>query len=165
MSSYEQTLADIQSAAGTVQPGSPEEKRGLDAFAELFADFSEANIRERLRDTYADSVYFNDTVKEIRTADQLLPYLVDSASAVEHCSVAIRDVAHHDGNYYVRWMMEIRFKSFKRGETTRSVGISHLRFAEDGKIVLHQDFWDSAGGLYEHIPVLGFMIRRIKARM
>ena len=59
--------------------------------------------------------------------------------------------------------MEIRFKRFRKGELTRSIGMSHLRVGADGRILLHQDYWDSASGLFEHVPVLGYGIRKIKA--
>ena len=43
--------------------------------------------------------------------------------------------------------------------------MSHIRFGADGKVVLHQDFWDSSGGLFEHVPGLGWMLRKAKARL
>ena len=63
------------------------------------------------------------------------------------------------------WTMNVRFKKFKKGETVRSIGMSHIRFNSAGQVVLHQDYWDSGGSLFEHIPVVGWLIRRIKARL
>ena len=51
------------------------------------------------------------------------------------------------------------------GETVRSIGMSHIRFNSAGLVILHQDYWDSGGNLFEHIPVVGWLIRRIKARL
>jgi hypothetical protein len=48
--------------------------------------------------------------------------------------------------------------------TSNTVGVTHLRFDEAGRIILHQDFWDSAEGLYRHIPVLGSLIGVIRGR-
>ena len=59
----------------------------------------------------------------------------------------------------------IRFKRLAGGEDTRSVGMTHVRFDSAGKVVLHQDFWDSTGGFFEHVPVLGWMLRRVKNRL
>ncbi len=61
--------------------------------------------------------------------------------------------------------MDIRFKNYNQGRIARSVGISHLRFDTEGKIILHKDFWDAAGGLYEYLPVLGGVMRWIKSRL
>jgi hypothetical protein len=164
-SSYLETLKAIQSNGTGVDPGSREEANGLKRFTNLFSELSPERIRERVRDVYADDVYFNDTLKEIRGIDALEGYLVESAEAVESCTVDVEDVASHDGNYYVRWIMDIRFKRFAQGKTTRSIGVSHLRFDARGKIVLHQDYWDAASGLFEHVPLIGYGIRKIKARV
>jgi O-antigen ligase len=32
-------------------------------------------------------------------------------------------------------------------------------------VALHQDFWDAAGALFEHVPILGFGIRKLKQRL
>ena len=61
--------------------------------------------------------------------------------------------------------MDLVFKKIARGEQTTTVGMSHIRFNAKGQVVLHQDFWDSASGLYEHIPVLGSLIRGVKNRL
>lgn len=53
----------------------------------------------------------------------------------------------------------------KRGQTQSSTGISHLRFERDGHVVMRHDYWDSADGLYEKVPLLGWAIKTIKARL
>ena len=58
----------------------------------------------------------------------------------------------------------IRFRKFARGQETWSVGISHLRFGSDGRVVYHQDYWSAADGVYQHIPILGGLIRAIRKR-
>ena len=41
----------------------------------------------------------------------------------------------------------------------------HLRFNDAGQVVLHQDFWDSSQGFFEHVPILGAMIRWVRNRL
>ena len=137
----------------------------LGRFADFFADLSPENVRERIASTYAESLYFNDTLKTLRTRDALEEYMLETAAAVTSTHVQIQDVGVSDGGYYVRWVMEIRFKKLASGRPTRSVGVSHLRFDQSGRIILHQDHWDSAAGLYQHVPVLGWMIRKLKERL
>jgi hypothetical protein len=43
--------------------------------------------------------------------------------------------------------------------------MTHLRFDESGRVVLHQDFWDSAAGLYRNLPVVGYVLKLVDARM
>ena len=44
----------------------------------------------------------------------------------------------------------------------QSIGISHLRFNADNKIIVHQDYWDSMQGFYQHLPIIGGVLRWIK---
>jgi hypothetical protein len=60
--------------------------------------------------------------------------------------------------------MSLRFKRLRRGVLTRSFGMSHIRFDAEDRVALYQDFWDSAAGLFEHVPVVGGLIRTIKRR-
>ena len=43
-------------------------------------------------------------------------------------------------------------------------GASHLRFAPDGRVADHRDYWDAAEELYEKLPVVGGVMRWLKRR-
>lgn len=44
-------------------------------------------------------------------------------------------------------------------------GTSEVGFATDGRVDLHVDFWDAAGGLYEQLPVLGRVLAMLRRRI
>jgi steroid delta-isomerase len=44
-------------------------------------------------------------------------------------------------------------------------GATHLRFAPDGRIRSHRDYWDAAGELYAKLPVLGVLMRMVQRRL
>jgi hypothetical protein len=164
LSAYQQALADT--AGHTRFPhGSPEEQAAIERFVDFYRNFTSQGVRERIQSTYAETLYFNDTLKTLRTREELEEYMVEAAAAVSSTNVDVQDVSVSDGGYYFRWVMEIRFKKLASGRPTRSIGVSHVRFDQAGKIILHQDHWDSAAGLYEHVPVLGWMIRKVRARL
>lgn len=146
--------------------GSADEAAALARFQLFFADFSPKKIDVLLDKTYAQDAWFNDTLKTIRGRDQMRSYLKHSAEAVESCVVDVKEtLCNEQGDYFVRWVMTIRFKRFKKGQDTQTIGMSHLRFNGDGLVCFHQDYWDSTAGIFEHIPVLGWMIGKIKARL
>jgi hypothetical protein len=149
----------------SVTKGSPEEKAATGRFVDFISRLSEENIRAKTRKVYAVDAYLNDTLKESIGIDRIEAYFVETARAAEEITARVEDVAESGGNYYFRWTMNVRFKKFKKGETVRSIGMSHIRFNSAGQVVLHQDYWDSGGNLFEHIPVVGWLIRRIKARL
>lgn len=162
---YLDTLRRLEAEGAPFAAGSEEERRAVDRFRSLLADFKAADFRERVAEVYADDVFFNDTLKTVRGVDALEDYLANSADAIDQGTVEFLDLISRDGSYYFRWLMTIRFKRFAGGEPQRSIGMSHIRFGTDGKVVLHQDFWDSSQGLFEHVPVLGWMLRRAKKRL
>lgn len=148
------------------RPDSPEEAAAIERFKRFFADFSPAKIATLLDATYAPDAWFNDTLKTVRGREALREYLKHSAEAVESCTVVVDDVVRTAANdYQARWTMTIRFKRFKKGQDTVTIGISLLRFDAEGLVALHQDFWDSTQGLFEHIPVVGWLIGKIKKRL
>lgn len=145
---------------------SPEEARALDAFAAFFSSFEADRLERLLPATYAEDVWFNDTLKTVVGRAALSHYLADSADAVDHCTVEILDATRNArGEHLIRWHMAIRFKRFRKGVDTHSIGLSHLRFDADGRVVYHQDYWNAADGLFRHIPVLGWMIEAVLRRL
>ena len=146
--------------------GSDAEKEALDRFAHFFGDFEPDRVSRMLDATYAPDVYFNDSLKAIRGSAELTRYLEESAAGVEDCKVTIEDITRNlHGEYLVRWKMLIRFRKFAKGRDTWTIGITHLRFAADGRVAYHQDYWDSARGVYEHIPCSARGIRAIRRRI
>lgn len=53
----------------------------------------------------------------------------------------------------MRRHMRIRFHRFARGRDTASIGLSQLHFGGDRRVTFHQDFWNAADGLCEHMPL------------
>lgn len=164
---YADALARTRARHGTPWPsGSAESQAAIERFKAFFATFAPDKVERLFDQTYAGDVWFNDTLKEIEGGAALREYLEHSAQAVEACTVDVHEVLDNGaGDYYFRWTMMIRFKRFKRGVDTHSIGISHIRFDAQGRVVLHQDYWNAADGLFQHVPVLGAMIRAIKRRV
>ncbi len=162
--SYLERLQELDGEP-TVERGSEDEEAAVARFREFFSVLSAENVRSKIDGVYAGDVWFNDTLKTVRGVDALREYFVESAEAVHECRVEMTDWARSGGSYYFRWTMMIRFKKLRGGEPTGSIGMSHIRFDSRGRVVLHQDYWDSASGLFEHVPLLGGAIRMIKRRL
>lgn len=167
MTNYADVLARLRQDLPEPFPAaSAEEAEAIARFRRFFSDFSPNKVDQLLDATYAEDVWFNDTLKTVEGRAALQHYLRDSASAVEACRVEIHEVIRSaQADYWFRWSMMIRFKRFKRGVDTHSIGMSHLRFDREGKVCLHQDYWDSTQGLFEHVPVLSTLIGWIKRRL
>jgi hypothetical protein len=147
----------------TARPGvsmSPQFARAaVDGFAGLYGDLSVSNVTANARKVYASDAWFNDTIATEVGIDAIEKYLLKTAKGADVVSAKINDVAVSGSDCYVRWTMEIRTKNLAGGKPITTEGISQLRFDGDGRIVLHQDFWNPATGIYQHLPLLGPVIR------
>lgn len=163
---YEDALAQTSTnLVAWITRDTPEESAAWERFKSYWQNLSEENVREVLPQVYAENVWFNDTVKTITNRAELLDYMLHTASMVNSTTVRVRDIAYTEQGYYVRWEMRVEPKNPRYGTEWKSIGLSHIRLNAAGEVILHQDYWDSAAGLYEHFPVLGWMIRNIKARL
>lgn len=147
----------------TVKPDSPEEQAAMDRFRMLYKDFTEDGLKKSARVVYADEAYFNDTIKTVRGPEAIADYLSHGAASAHRVEVEMQDVARAGRDYYFRWIMSIQLKA--DGDQIVSMGISQVRFDRAGRVVLHQDFWDSAAGLFDHLPGTGFLLRFYRGRL
>jgi hypothetical protein len=138
-------------------------RRAARVFTELYADLSEENVRGRVRQTYAPGAWFNDTLATEVGIDAIENYLLKTARGSEMIKGTTQDVAVSGADCYVRWTLEFRTKNLAGGRSVITEGVSQLRFDEQGRIILHQDFWNPAAGVYQHLPLLGPAIRYVNS--
>ena len=133
------------------------------AFINLYNQLKEVSVDEQISRTYAEKIFFSDTVVTIHDRQSLLRYLKQTQDNVDSIKFEALDVVENGKDSYVRWLMQTRFKIMGQSLDIESIGMSHLRFNEDDKIILHQDYWDSMQGFYQHIPIIGGLLRWIKS--
>jgi hypothetical protein len=157
--------ATAPAALGSPSPGSPEEAAAVARFEAFISDLSTATVKANIRGVYAPKLYFNDTLKTMRDVDALEKYFLSSDDAMSAYALQVEQTVSTPEGVFVRWRMDVTFRRFQKGKVQSSIGISHVRFDKDGRVVYHQDYWDSGSNLYEKIPVLGALIRAVKRRL
>jgi SnoaL-like domain len=160
------TIVAGRQAEPTVTPGSAVEREAIERLKGFLGNWTVESIHSNTLSVYAPDAWFNDTLKTVRGATNIQAYFLKTMKNTESLTVQFDDVTRSgDGFYYFRWVMDTRLKSIAKGETLRTPGITLVRFDASGRVVIHQDYWDSTAGLFEHVPLLGRGIRAIKARL
>lgn len=144
-------------------PGAEVSKKRVERFTETYGDFTGDQLGERLNELYAREFYFNDTLHTHRTRPELVAYLEQTRDRLEAMSLEVLDTQVQGRDLYLRWAMHTEFEPLFSTVAADTVGMSHLRFNQAGKVVLHQDFWDSRQGVFEHLPIVGGLIRWIRS--
>lgn len=142
-----------------------EGRRATSRFESLYGNLTPENVAANVRDVYAPDAWFNDTIATETGIDAIEKYLLKTAEGTESVQAKVNDVAVSGADCYVRWTMVVRAKGLAGGQPVTTEGVSHLRFDEQGRIVLHQDFWNPAAGIYQHLPLLGPAIRYVNGLM
>ncbi len=164
--SYEEALGKTDPMKSkTLTKSSVEEEAAIERFKDFYSVFTQENILDKIRHVYAKDAYLIDSFKDLNGIEDIEAYILRFLKSLESCTFEFLDVAVSGGDYYFRWVSEAKAKTIKKGQVMRAYGMSHIRFDETGKVVLHMDFFDSASNFYEHIPMLGSMIKFIKRRL
>lgn len=160
---FDTPYAETYKKYQAIYTGNQVSQSDLDKFSKLFSDFENNNsFEQRVRDFYAEELYFNDTFSSFTNIDELVTYLKKTASHGVGVEVSIDDIASNNNDYYVRWTMDL---IFSENETLTSVGMTHLRFDKNKKVVLHQDYWDGVEGFYQSVPVVGYLVKQVRNRL
>ena len=141
------------------------EQTAIEHFRAMFSELTVERVRELGPLIYAEEAHFNDTLADLDGRESIVEYLAETAKRTDECTVVIEDEARGDDGVYLRWSMRFVAKKLNKGRPIDSIGLTHLRFGDDGMVTNHQDYWDSRAGLFEHIPVLGWMIRKVLAKV
>ncbi|MBI3707230.1 MAG: nuclear transport factor 2 family protein [Proteobacteria bacterium] len=136
-------------------------RRALDAYAQFYEQLAPERL-DGLAALLAPDVRFKDPFNDVRgPADMIrvLRLMYDHGTP----RFEMRDRAVGTERCYLRW----RYTSTRDGHNAPWIieGMSELRFDDAGRLVEHVDHWDAAEQVYERLPLIGWLIRRIKRRL
>ena len=141
----------------------------LDAYLDFLENLSEARLPELARLTTED-VRFADPFQQLhgRAAFEhcLRQTLHDVAGLVFDVTHVGELAARHPGDETI-WALRWNFSGAlprARIAAWSVTGMSEIH-CRDGLVAAHVDHWDAAGGLYEHLPGLGFVLRHLRRKI
>lgn len=134
-------------------------------FAAFFESVHRDDVRPRVEALYAPNAYFSDTLFLARERESLVVHFERLQRSGTRIEVEIDDRVVSGSDLYLRWRMTFTFTIAGSERVSETIGMTQLRFDREGRIRFHQDFWDSAQGFYQHVPVLGAAIRSVARRM
>lgn len=132
----------------------------LDRYAEFWEALTQESLPQ-LTALVAPEIRFKDPFNDVRGASRMLAAM---ALMFDHGSprFEVLDRAMGRGDRgYLRWRCTIAHAG---AAATVLEGMSEIRFDAQGLAIEHIDHWDAAEQLYEGVPVLGAVLRRIKRR-
>lgn len=112
---------------------------------------------------YTDDVWFKDPFNEVQGLEQVSHIFTHMFEQVDAPHFVVTHSVLQDDQAFLTWDFLFRMRRFSDDEQCIR-GATHVRFASDGRVAYHRDYWDAAEELYEKLPVVGSLMRWLKTR-
>ena len=118
----------------------------------------------RIGVVYTEDAFFKDPFNEVRGVAAIEDIFRRMyVSLIEPRFAVVNRIATED-QAMLEWNFHFRIRRYRPDVVQTVHGVSHLRFADDERIAYHRDYWDTAEELYAKLPVIGGVMRFLRAR-
>lgn len=133
-------------------------------FARIFASLDKSNLN-RVGEIYTPDVHFTDPLHEVHGLRAMQAYFGELYANVEDLQFEFHQCQQViEGQGLLRWTMTYRHPRLAGGGPISVEGCSCIFFRDD-LVYRHIDYFDAGALLYEHVPLLGNVIRWLKGRL
>ena len=130
-------------------------------FVDNLNSLSSSNVNEVLQKNYVSNIEFIDPIKRIHGLEELTNYFLDLYKSVDYCHFKINNYISCEDRYSIQWEMKLRHQRLSKKEEIILDGASFIRF-QDNKACYHRDYYDLGALIYERMPVLGGIVKKIR---
>lgn len=120
---------------------------------------------EGLRAHLAPEARFVDPFNDVTGLEAVIRVFAKMFEDVTDIAFETRNLAcaEEEGVCYFAWTLRCRSRG--RGSQMTFEGVTELRFDAEGRIRAHLDHWDAGSQLYAKLPILGFLIEKVRRRL
>lgn len=116
---------------------------------------------ERLGDFYAPDARFKDPFNDVQGIAAIKRIFEHMYRQVDAPRFVVTDRLVEGDRAMLVWT----FHFVLRGRPQVIRGVSHLRFGDDGRVMVHRDYWDAAEELYMTLPGIGWLMRWLRSAL
>jgi len=132
-----------------------------DAFARL-----DKNNLQVVDEFYDQNAEFHDPIGSVKTAAKIKAYYGEMYKNVKHIKFDFTDAVQQDQNVAAVWTMTYSTEQLNDGKDIIVHGTSIIKFGgSENKVIYHRDYFDVGSMVYEHIPLLGWGVRKVKSKL
>jgi hypothetical protein len=135
----------------------------LQAYTEYFARLTPETLGQ-LADVMTEDVHFVDPFNDVRGLEAVERVFLHMFDSLQNPTFKVSHAAMSAGPD-PRGLMLWEMTSSLNGKPYNIVGMSEIAFAADGRVCSHIDHWDAGRQFYERLPVIGWILRLIRARL
>ncbi|GFD72392.1 transcriptional regulator [Tenacibaculum sp. KUL113] len=122
------------------------------------------SVLPQLKVLYSEDIVFIDPVGIHKGLSSLTHYFQRLLVNCSQCRSLISSLFIDSDGGYIQWSMTFAHPRLNNGNELEINGISVLKI-KDNKITYQRDFYDMGAMIYEHLPVIGTIIKFLRKRM
>ena len=136
----------------------------VDPLVRYFETLSPQSVA-RLGDFYADHAHFKDPFNDVHGRAAIARVFEHMFAQLDAPRFVISERVVEGQAAFLTWDFHFGVRVWGRLHQRVIHGGTHLKFAPDGKVLLHRDYWDTGEELYAKLPVLGWLMRALRRRL
>lgn len=140
-----------------------DQRATVDRIVDFFETLSPERLT-RLDAVYTDDARFKDPFNEVRGVPAIRRVFEHMYASLHEPRFIVTQRLVDGAQCFLVWEFRFRMRRFDTHTEQVIRGGSHLLLAADGRIAEHRDYWDAAEELYEKLPLIGGLMRWLKAR-
>lgn len=138
-------------------------REAASALAHGFESLTPERVGDLLR-LYHPQARFKDPFNEVQGHEAIAQIFHHMYRSLDRPHFVVTAQGVDGDQAFLTWEFRFHFRSAGASGLQTVRGATHLLFDAQGLVTLHRDYWDAAEELYEKLPVLGSLMRWLKAR-
>jgi len=132
---------------------------------QVFNNFNKDSVH-LLDKFYHPNVKFKDPLSNLNSLEELKKYYLKLYENVTEIKFIIPKITSNGDEYFVPWTMVVKTKKLAKDKPINLEGVSHIKFDPATNLaIFHQDHFDMGAMVYEHLPVIGWLVKKVKHKM
>jgi ketosteroid isomerase-like protein len=129
-----------------------------------FNTLNKDNLSQVVDQFYHEDLEFFDPIEKIKGREEMKKYYGNMYKNVKEIRFDFSEMVAQGDTVVGVWVMTLKTDSLNDGKPFSVEGNSLIRF-KDGKAIYHRDYFDMGAFIYERIPVVGWMVRKVKSKL
>lgn len=126
-------------------------------YAEMFENLTPDSI-DRFNTVFDSGARFCDPFNDVTGVDNIRHVF---EHMYEVCNNPRFEVVSLTTSGPVSWLLWNFYFRIQRRDM-KITGVSMVKFNNQGKVIEHTDYWDAASQLYEYLPVVGWLVKKLR---
>lgn len=139
----------------------PELINGVERLVQFYERISPEQL-DGLHACYAPQAYFKDPFNEVQGIENIRQIFSHMFNTVDEPRFVITEKLVQGHKAFLAWEFHFRMRRWRKGLAQCIYGGTFLRLDAQGMVIEHRDYWDTAEELYEKLPLLGAVVRKLR---